>query len=294
MEEEFYISESEVTLSMKMVRFYFQRIGWVAPNYTAKLFWKLFTNPRSRPFNPSHKVFLSKAESSTHRSIKNKAEFTIHKFGKGERVVLICHGWEGRTTDFKDLVEVLSKEENIQVWSIDFPGHGTSVEGEAHLPLFIDVLNSVLLMSPNIETLVGHSMGAACIAMSVPENPSFFIEKKIVLMGLHPEPSQFFDQYRKVTRISDRLYKRCVTYAENKVAGSLMDYDCHKHVELYDKNKVFFIHDLKDRIIKPVRIERLSQQIPSATSFFGDNGGHFKHFRHTDVVREISTFVKNK
>lgn len=291
MEEEFYISESDVTFSMKMVRFYFQRVGWIAPNYTAKLFWKLFNNPRERKLNDSHLKFLQRGNQSTYTSSFYQADYTVHKFGSGNRKVLLCHGWEGRTTDFRKVIEELSANSDLQIISIDFPGHGMSPQSQANLPIFVDVIDSYLREDASIEVIMGHSLGAASIAMSVPKNPSVFKGKKIILMGLHPIPSQFISQYRRVTRISEKLFAKCLELAEGELNQPLTDYDCHDHTKLYAQSDVLLIHDSEDAIIKFNRVEKLHREIENSQLFSGAHGGHFKHYRHPDVIAEIKSFI---
>jgi pimeloyl-ACP methyl ester carboxylesterase len=291
MEEEFYIPESEVTLSMKIVRFYFQRVGWIAPNYTAKLFWKLFTKPRERKLNDSQKEFLSNAITTQHKSDFYKETFTVHKFGTGTKKVLLCHGWEGRTVDFRKVIEGLKDDSDVQIISIDFPGHGSSPESRAHLPMFVDVIDSYLKVAPEIEVIVGHSLGAASIAMAVPKSPDTFKSKKLIFMGLHPIPSQFVSQYKSVAKISEKLFKRCMSLAEAQLQQPLSDYDCHDHVMVYAESEVLLIHDSEDAIIKLRRLEKLHAEIPNSKLFVGDHGGHFKHYRHPDVISEIRAFI---
>ncbi len=292
MEEEFYIPKSEITFSMKMVRFYFHRVGWLVPSYTAKLFWKLFTKPRNREMTPGHLKFIEKASTMTYLSDFYKASYSTHTFGKGETKVLLCHGWEGRTTDFKSVIEELVSME-VQVISIDFPGHGTSPESQAHLPMFIDVISSFIKVQNDLSVFVGHSLGAASIAMAVPENESYFKDKKLILMGLHPVPSQFIDQYKSVTRIGDRMFERCLRLAEDQLGKSLKGYDCHDHLELYQKNDVLLVHDSHDKIIRINRLEKLNNSIENSVLFKGKHGGHFKHYKHPDVIAEISAFIHN-
>jgi pimeloyl-ACP methyl ester carboxylesterase len=294
MEEEFYIPESEVTMSMKIVRFYFQRVGWVAPNYTAKLFWKLFTKPRKRELSIGHQNFLKLAETTIYQSDFYNATYTTHKYGTGKKKILLCHGWEGRTVDFRNVIESLILNSDLQIISIDFPGHGVSPKSQAHLPLFVDVIESYFKVEKNLEVVMGHSLGAASIAMTVPKQPEIFKNKKLILLGLHPVPSQFIAQYKSVTRISDRLFSKCMKMAENELNQPLTEYNCHDHIELYAQNQVLLIHDAEDKIIELKRVEKLQFEIQHSKLYSGKHGGHFKHYRHQDVIREIQAFISGK
>ncbi len=291
MEEEFYIPEQDITFSMKMVRFYFQRMSWIAPNYSAKLFWKLFTQPRKRPLNLHHQNFLQKAQSKNYTSEQFKAPYTVHRFGCGSKKVLICHGWEGRTVDFKNIIAGLIQVKELEIISIDFPGHGTSPQNEAHLPIFVDVISHFIQTEPDVSVFLGHSLGAASLAVAVGEMGTDIRDKKMILMGLHPEPSQFFFQYKKITRINEKVFKKCVNLAEQKVSRTLLDLDCHHYVEVYNQNKMLFVHDTEDKIIHLRRVVDFAQKLENAKVYHSKGGGHFKHFKNQDVLEVIIKYV---
>ncbi len=291
MEEEFYISEQDITFSMKIVRFYFQRMSWIAPNYSAKLFWQLFTQPRKRPLNLHHQNFLQKAQSKIYISHQFKAPYTVHRFGSGSKKVLLCHGWEGRTVDFRNIIEGLIQDKEIEVISIDFPGHGTSAQNEAHLPIFVDVISHFIQKQPDVSVLLGHSLGAASLAVAVGEIGFDFQNKKMILMGLHPEPSQFFFQYKKITRINEKVFKKCVKLAEQKANRTLLDIDFHHYVDVYNQNKMLFVHDTEDKIIHLRRVVDFAKKLENAKVYHSKGGGHLKHFKNQDVLEVIFHYI---
>lgn len=291
MEEEFYIPEQDITFSMKMVRFYFQRMSWMAPKYSAKLFWKLFTQPRKRVLNLHHQNFLQKANSKNYISQQFNAPYTVHRFGSGSEKVLLCHGWEGRTVDFKNIIEGLIREKEVEIISIDFPGHGTSPQNEAHLPIFVDVISHFIQAEPDVSVFLGHSLGAASLAVAVGEMETTIQNKKLILMGLHPEPSQFFFQYKKITRINEKVFKKCVKLAEQKVNRTLLDLDCHHYIHVYNQNQMLFIHDTEDKIIHLKRVKYFAEKIQNAEVYHSFGGGHFKHFKNQDVLDEIIKYI---
>lgn len=287
MEEDFYIAESDLTPSMRLVRFYFHKLSPYSPRLATQLFWHLFTKPRPRKFSAVDESFYRSAHSINGISNKYGLSYKIHKKGIGSRKVLILHGWEGRSSDFARIITNL--EPDSCVYSVDFPGHGKSPKSRAHLPIFIDVIESVLSTLGPVDAVVGHSLGAASLAMAI-GNGSFEVDK-LIFLGLHPVPSQYFLQYKKVTKVSDRIFKRCVSMAEKKTDAKLLDYSCFNYLDKYKDYQLHFIHDSKDKIIHVSRVEELALKLDVAHVYQGDHGGHFRHYKHQEVIEKIRQII---
>lgn len=289
MEEEFYISEGELTTSMKAIRFYFHRVSPITPRIATRLFWHFFTQPRPRKFSKVDESFYRETSSEELVSKKYKASFKLHKRGRGAKKVLVLHGWEGRSSDFMKLARGL--EEEATVYMVDFPGHGKSPKSRAHLPLFVDTINTVLDHLKEIDVVAGHSLGAASLAMSIGQRDFEARIHNLVFLGLHPEPSQFFLQYKRVTKVNENVFNRCVRLAEKKTGVSLLDYSCYNFIEEYGKYSIHFVHDAFDKIIKVDRVEKLADMLENASVFKGDHGGHFRHFKDHEVVDYIRGLI---
>jgi pimeloyl-ACP methyl ester carboxylesterase len=290
--EDFYIPENKLTKGQKLVRFYFKKVGPVLPKTTARLFWRLFTSPRKRKITSVQKEFLGLATKKEYFLPHQKVNYVTHTFGNGSKTVLLCHGWEGMTADFKHLITSII-ENDCTLIAIDFPGHGSAPKAQAHLPLFIEVIEDFINHSAeeiNFEALIGHSLGAAAIAMTLPKIKKTRVEK-VIFLGLHPKPSDFILQYKSITQINQTLFDYCVEYAEKKAKTSLLNYDGLNHIETYSNYTILFVHDEKDTIINVSRIIDFSSKIVSSELFIGRYGGHFKHFKHPEVILNIIGFI---
>lgn len=289
-QEEFYIREDEITTGLKVIRFYFGKMGRFFPFVTKRLFWHLFTKPRQRKWSAKHQEYIETGISHSKISTEYKREFVIHQFGKSDKKILLCHGWEGRTVDFKNIINQLLSG-GFEVWSIDFPGHGKAPKGKASLPLFRDVIYTIC-EAVNFYGFIGHSLGAASLALSF-EKMELIKPKYFVFMGLHPVPKNFVTQFQEVTTLDDKTFHKCVTYGEKILQTSIEDFDCHLHLEKFNQNNVLFIHDLKDRVIHKNRVEEFASKISGAKVFVGDHGGHYVHFKHPEVAPKIVEFLQS-
>lgn len=276
---------------MKFIRYYFHRVSPFTPRLATRLFWHLFTKPRPRKFSKADESFYKEALSEHLRSIKYKAPFTLHRRGSREKKVLILHGWEGRSSDFSKLVHQLEKVSTV--YTLDFPGHGKSPKSRAHLPMFIDVIESAIEHLTKVDTVIGHSLGAASLAMTVGKGDYLHRIKKLIFLGLHPEPSQYFLQYKEATKVNEKVFERCVKLAQSRTGEKLLDYSCYHFLDDYSQYEVHFIHDQDDKIIKVKRVEELSMKLENSKVFKGDHGGHFRHYKDNEVIEHILKIAKS-
>lgn len=286
--EDFYIPGDKITRAHKILQFYFQKIGPLFPKSTARLFWHIFTTTRKRKISLKQLNFIQKGSESTFRNVEFNSIYKTLTFGEGSKKALLCHGWEGMTADFQKLIESIA-DNGIQIVSIEFPGHGISKKSKTHLPMFLSIIKEQI-NAKSFDVLIGHSLGSAALAMAIP-TLEFNQKQKIVLMGLHPEPSQFIYQFKKIAKINDPLFEKCIAFAEKKTQTKLKEYNCHQYISHYNHHELLFVHDSKDRIIHIKRILSLADKIPTALFFEGNHGGHFKHYQHPEAIAAISAFL---
>lgn len=291
-QEQFYIADQDLTTSMKLVRFYFQRLSPLTPKLASRFFWRLFTSPRKRKWTDAEEKFYASSEGSAAISDEFQRPYTIWKRGTGTKKVLILHGWESRASDFRRLIEGL--EEDAELYIVDFPGHGKSPDSIAHLPIFVDVIKSAAKEIGCLDWIIGHSLGAASLSMAVVE-PDFKIQVGgLIFMGLHPIPSNYFLQYKSVTRVSERVFEECIKLAQERTGKALLEYNCYDHLDTLNKYKIVFIHDEKDAIIRPERVVEFASKIENGQLFVGDHGGHFRHYKNQEVIAKIQSVVSEK
>ena len=85
--------------------------------------------------------------------------------GKGQRTVILVHGWTCDDTTWEKQVPALAKD--YRVLTLDLPGHGKSggpKDGQLSMDLFARAIESVRVEAKaDRVVLVGHSMGTPVI-----------------------------------------------------------------------------------------------------------------------------------
>lgn len=263
-------------------------MGSLFPRFSVYLFAKLFSTLKKRKIKEKHIKFLNTAE--TKKLTVNEHELQFYSWGNGDKKVLIVHGWEGMSADFSEMVTALIKA-GFSVVSFDLPAHGNSPGNLTHLPMVISLLKKIIPEQGSFYAVVSHSLGAAASAFSMAELNESIKLNKLVLMGLHPVPFEFFKQFQQVLSINDKLFAKCVTFVEEKVGRRVRGMSVHKVNPSISADKVLLVHDTKDQVANLKIIEQLNSEWENAELFSGEHGGHYKHYKHPDVVEKVVAFL---
>jgi len=140
--------------NLSWVRGFNATIGWVAPQAVASKMRRQFMTPRGFPPRDWELPLLTQAERITLRF-----GLSALRWGCGP-TVLLMHGWEGRPTQFAELIKALVQA-GYGVVALDAPAHGRSPGQEANVVVFARALLEAASELPPLQAVIGHSMGGA-------------------------------------------------------------------------------------------------------------------------------------
>ncbi|WP_068830099.1 alpha/beta fold hydrolase [Pseudomonas sp. BMS12] len=129
-------------------------LGLLAPQFAAGRMHRAFLTPRELPPRDWELPLLADAERITLRF-----GLSALRWGQGPAVLLL-HGWEGRPTQFAQLIRALVRA-GYGVVALDAPAHGRSPGQEANVVLFARALLEAAGELPPLKAVIGHSMGGA-------------------------------------------------------------------------------------------------------------------------------------
>lgn len=286
--DNYYTGVNEITFQLKVIRFYYQYLGNLFPQLSVHLFAKLFSTLKKRKIKEKHVAFLNTAEKK--KIVVDEHKLQFYFWGNGDKKILIVHGWEGMSADFNEMVVALVKA-GFSVAAFDLPAHGNSSGDITHLPMVIALLKKIIPEQGPFYGLVGHSLGAAASAFSMAELNGSLSLSKLVLMGLHPVPFEFFKQFQHVLGINDKLFAKCVSFVEDKVGRKVRGMSVHNEISAISAEKVLLVHDEKDQVANLNIIKKLHSEWKNSELFSGSHGGHYKHYKHDQVVNKVVSFL---
>lgn len=287
-----YYGEIEKKPIIKLLGFYFKYLGNIFPGFSVRLFAKLFSTPQKRKIQPRHLNFLNTASKKEKISAANE-DIQCYIWEGNDKKILITHGWVGMAADFKEMIEALHQA-GFTVMAFDLPAHGFSSGKHTHMPMVIEIVKSIIDKYGVFYAMIGHSLGAASITYALSEISKEKNPEKLVLMGVPPAPFVFFEQFRTLLSINDKLFSQCVRYIEKMVGRRIQDMSIEKSFPNVGAQSVLIIHDNKDRIIPIEEVKAIAGKWKNATFFSGNHGGHFRHYKHKDVVEKVKSFISSQ
>lgn len=129
----------------------------LSPRLAGRAAYRLFRLPHARSqVRPTEQQLL--AESSTGRLRLDDREVVTHRWGSGERPVLLVHGWRSRGSRFTPFVPGLLAAGYSPV-TFDAPGHGDSTGASTTVLDYREIIRSLHGQYGDFEAVVAHSLG---------------------------------------------------------------------------------------------------------------------------------------
>lgn len=257
--------------------FYFNMLELLSKKKVAKKAFNLFCTIRKGKVLPQQIDFL---DSAKHERLKI-AEHTIqtyHWSGTKETILLI-HGWESNTFRWRNLVAKL-KADDYNVIAFDAPAHGYSSGKQLHVPLFAEVMQS-LIERYQPKTLIGHSVGG----MSILYNEHKKNNKEITKIVTVASPSEFHElmgHYQNILKFNNRVMDALDSYIFNRFGFHIRDFSTSEYIKTNSARGLLF-HDKLDKIT-PYHGSQKVHANWTNSEFVSTEG--FGHSMHQDEINE--------
>ena len=156
-----------IPLSLKLIRFMYNRLGPVFPEYFGKLAYEMWFRT-TRFKTPDRELEV----------LKNATISTIDVHGmpittycwahveSDQPVVLFIHGWSGRGTQVSAFVKPLT-DAGIKVISFDGPAHGKSPGKQTSVLQFADAVLALQKSNGPFHGVITHSLGGMILAFTM-------------------------------------------------------------------------------------------------------------------------------
>lgn len=257
--------------------------GRIAPALSAKVSRRVLMRPRRYAAKPWETAAVAAAERIHFR-------FGLSGLRWGERdapVVLMLHGWEGRASQFAHFVQPLV-EQGRQVIALDAPGHGESPGEESNAILFAYAAVEAAAEIPNLEAVIGHSMGAGALAYAISLGLS---PERVVLLGGPSSLRQVLERYADGVNLTTHARPHFFKAVERHTGVNPDDVDIRKIAESLGHLPALIVHDRRDSMVPFTDGEAVARHWKNAEFMPTDGLGHWRILSDAAVVARVTSFL---
>lgn len=275
------------TLMVKTMGFYLDTLSLVAPASAARKGFSLFCRPFRIPANQKQQTFFNSSEKfqMTHEGFSIQG----YRWGRGEKKILLLHGWQSHTYRWKPYIEALSKDE-YTIYSLDAPGHGLSSGNFLSVPLYSSLIERFIQQHEGVHTVIGHSIGGFSLLYAFYRLPELPVNR-IVLLAPPGEATDFISVFQKTLGLSDRTVRLVIDHFASRYQVTPDFFSAQRFAANLKVNGLI-IHDEED-LEAPYSYSIPLQKVWKQSRLVTTKGfGH--NLKSTSVVKEVVDFVREE
>jgi len=273
------------TVRIAALRGIFRTVGSVAPGVAARWAEDIFCRPPRQEARPVEERYLETGSPFT-VSFEGD-ELRAWSWGSGPLVIL-AHGWGSRAGRWAALAPMLV-ERGFRVVTYDAPAHGRSPGRRASLPEFSRALEAVAGATGPVHGLVGHSLGAAAIALALGAG---LPAERAVLLASPADPEVFADRFAATLAISDTVRATMQRNLETRLQMNWKSLHLPTVVAGL-RTPALVIHDRDDPDISPADAEAIAAAWPGARLMLTNGLGHRAIIRAPAVLGAAAAFLSD-
>lgn len=214
-------------------------------------------------------------------------EIMVYHYGKGEKKIVLVHGWSGRGTQLVKIADELVKM-GYQTISFDAPAHGKSEGKTSIMTEFIASILEIEKQFGPFEFAIGHSLGGMSILNAIKQN---FKVKKAVTIGSGDVIQDILDDFVAKLKLNPKIALLLKQHFEKKFGESMENYSAHFAAQEV-KIPVLIIHDQNDHDVPVKAAYNIQKHLEHGELIITEHLGHRKILGNETVINNITTFLK--
>jgi pimeloyl-ACP methyl ester carboxylesterase len=272
-------------IGLSLTRGALRLLSRTVPNVASRVAADLFMTPRRFAAPPRERVLLADAAPF---EVRVGAELTVQawRWGSGERIAILVHGWEGRGSQLTPFVAPLV-ERGLTVIAFDAPGHGKSSGSRSSLPHFMWALRSVAEAVGTPHAIVAHSLGCAAATLALKDG---LAAEKLVFISPPLEPVDYTRRFGEILGLNDEVIDGMRLRIEERFLRKWSDYSLAATAREMTAG-LLVIHDRDDNETLWSEGAELARLWPGARLVSTEGLGHRRILRDATVVSTTTEFL---
>jgi len=263
----------------------FSFLEFVSPILTSRIATLFFFTPIRFSMPKIEFEISNKSVSKTIKFKNNKIK--IYEWGKSKNAILLVHGWSGRATQVAQLNEPLIQA-GYKVYSFDAPAHGNSNGRHTHILEFADLIIKIKKLHPEIESVIGHSIGGAACIYAITQGLS---TQKCIIIGSPVSTHWVLNSFCKQINVSNKVENLIKKHLEYKFQKQFDDISIDSMVTKIN-TKGMIIHCENDIDAPVEHAKYIHKNWKNSTLLLTQNLGHRKILKNKEVSQSIIDFLK--
>ena len=283
---------SEYPIYLLFVKWAFAIFGSIFPKTAAKLAFQIFTMPRIRAVHKRTDEVIESAR--LFEVLYGKIILKGYEWGRGDRTVLLVHGWESRGTALRSFVPGLVAA-GFRVVAFDGPAHGNSGGKHTNLPDFAGAVRAVLNQIGSVHGIITHSFGGSTSVFALAHLDNSIEVEKLVLVAVPASTRKVVRDFAKLINLPKRAVQAMKDMIQQRLNGlHFHDTDLIESLEKAKVADVLVVHDKFDPSVNFESAEAIFEKFDHASLLVTQGQGHFYLMKHPEVIRRVINFVREE
>jgi pimeloyl-ACP methyl ester carboxylesterase len=251
--------------------FFLNTLAEIAPKLAGRISFYLFGIPSRKKQKAQEASFLATAD--LHFEQINGKKVAVYHWGFRGPIILLAHGWESQAGRWRKIAPPLVQA-GFQVVAVDAPAHGRSEGRHFTMLKYADVLRAVFQRFGPVDTLIGHSVGAAAGIWAMGTLSPVIRPRQAVILASFSSLSYIMDGAYRLVGASAVLKRAMEAEIERLTGNGIPHYSLTRMVQKLENVEALLIHDRLDRVTAFRESEALHAAWPGAHLLATEGFGH--------------------
>ena len=263
-------------------------LDYCSKRLATRFLWRIFRGPIKFKTPSREAEFYKKTELKKIQAKSTSKGIMLYRIPNDGNKVLFVHGWNGRSSQFFRIIELLS-DSGYDITAFDLPGHGRSTRSTTNLPEITDLISEVTKSRGPYHGIVCHSFGGVAALNAVRLGATF---EKLVLIspGIY-EIKPMFKTFVGLFGLDEEYYAdRLFDLAESLYGASPGDFGLDRFSERIE-TETLIVHCEDDKEAMKEIALNLHSDMKNSTLHLTEGLGHRRILRDEKVAEIIMNFL---
>lgn len=268
--------------------FFAKTLNFVSKGLTTRFLWKIFCSPIRFKAPSREAEFYKKTEQEKIQAKSTNKEIMLYRIPNDGQKVLFVHGWNGRSSQFFQLIELLS-DNGYDITAFDLPGHGRSTRSATNLPEITHLISEVTKSRGPYHAIVCHSFGGVAALNAVRLGATF--EKLVLISPGVYEIKPMFKTFVGLFGLDEEYYAdRLFDLAESLFGSSPGEFGLDRFSKQIGMDTLI-VHCEDDKEAQKEIAVTLHSDMKNSVLYMTQGLGHRRILRDQKVAEKVMNFL---